>query len=110
MKKIKIIIVILIIVLLIVGTISLLNFHKEKKKEVNVISEIGEDVTIEDYGEDVGNYTDPEDVLSIIMDGYLGPNDTVEYEKTEGDCWYYIDSKAHHYMYCQSNPVIVYIP
>ena len=43
------------------------------------------------------------------VERYL-PSDTVEYERTEGDCWYYVDSNAHHYMYCQSNPVIVYIP
>ena len=109
MKKVKIIILVLIGILLIVGTLSFLKFYNEKKKENNIMGNVLEE-TMEEYGANVEVYKEPEDVISVIMDGYLGPTDNVEYERTEGDCWYYVDSNAHHYMYCQSNPVIVYIP
>lgn len=109
MKKVKIIILFLIVALLIIGTISFLNFNNKKEKNLTTI-ESGEEEKIEEYGGNAETYKEPEDVISVIMDGYLGPSDTVEYERTEGDCWYYVDSNAHHYMYCQSNPVIVYIP
>lgn len=111
MKKVKIIILVLIVVLLIIGTISFLNFNNKKEKEKNLTTiESGEEEKFEEYGGNAETYKEPEDVISAIMDGYLGPSDTVEYERTEGDCWYYVDSNVHHYMYCQSNPVIVYIP
>ena len=109
MKKVKIIILFLIVALLIIGTISFLNFNNKKEKNLTTI-ESGEEEKFEEYGGNAETYKEPEDVISVIMDGYLGPSDTVEYERTEGDCWYYVDSNVHHYMYCQSNPVIVYIP